>query len=188
MSFEVRGLYPAVGRSRPDVPEAHVWVSLQEAVRVVCRETKLARAWTTATLSAGAAFQALTVDAQMVSPHDVLLSDGTRLADTSMPFMRLLAPTTGTVRRWGFDGKYLWVHPTPSESTALTIEYSYVPSADVDTAPLPESAAQAVTAYAESLMLDLPGSGRDSARAEQRRAEAMGHMQAAYKAETGRPA
>jgi hypothetical protein len=184
MSIEIRPLLMKVAWQRPDLGlDGRLWYALQEAVRDVCRRTRLARVTTENTLTANTnnlVPAILTEDEQDATPQpqrkrlryhrvevqsltdDTLWTDLIEAPATDVEaFQNLRWGTGATPRNFAQRGDTLLVWPKCSVDRVLRVTTSYVPQDELDTAPLPELAVPAVEAAARSMVLLLPGSGRD---------------------------
>lgn len=174
MGVLLRPLYAKVSFMRPDLEEtSKIGFAVQEAMREVCRRTFLARKSITSALEAGASSITITQmqSWNLLKVHQVKFTDADGedhlLAPKDSETMKALTgDSEGIPAYYSQQGQFLMLYPAAEEAGTLTMEVSYVPTEDVEEAPLPEIAVTAIEARAESMLLRLPDANpaKDGAR------------------------
>lgn len=163
MAINLRNLYAKAAFMRPDVEVARVGFAVQEGVREVCRRTSLARATATVTLDLGGNTLALSLtDANLLSVHRVTFLEtgattATELSPTTFKDLEGQDATTSAPVYYAQQGDTLQVYPATDTGGTATVYYSYVPTTELDSVDLPETAVTAIEAKAEAMLLRLPG-------------------------------
>lgn len=196
MTVDLRSLYARVSIARGDVDGARIGWCIQEAVREVCRRTRLARVELTGVSTAGSG--TYTPDLSVPFPSGAALLTvhrlRTRKTGTTDAYVDAAPiPATGA---WGTTeesgtttsspayftqrGNTVHLYRAPSVDFDVMAEVSFVPgnaywepippstAGSTSFVSLPEEAVNAIEAKAEHLLLRLPGPERDPATAQMR--------------------
>jgi len=168
--IQVRSLDAKVALMRPDLGmSAAIGFALQQAVKEVARATSILKEATasqsvasptfTPTLTAGRNL----LKVMWVEKQDPTTMEWGRLALVNEGMMagRYRDPDTGDPHSFSQSGGTVRLYPAPKVATTVRCQCSFVPSMDIEEIDVPEEAVQAIEAKAQSILLRLPGEGRD---------------------------
>ena len=169
MASQIRLLFGTIGTLRPDLPKAQINLSLQEAVKDVCRRTFLLRQTLQYSITANTnSVLAASTLGSFLKIHDVIWKSGTD-TDWSVPLIEdsfVVAAEDGLWKKTGLAPKNfsqqngtLILYPTPVVGGVIQVVISYAPSVgtDIVNIPLPEAAITAIQLKAEAYASRMPG-------------------------------
>lgn len=169
MAFDLRPLYATVGLGRSDVDPAVIGYCLQRAMRDVCRKSELAR--NTYEYTFTASNNSISISVANGNPIRVVSAFWKGSLDTDYttlyPKNLLESQTneywklTGKPEAFSEQGPVVILYPTPTTAGTLRLAVAYVPTTDLDTAPLPDAAIEALEARAEALLWKVMGPGQN---------------------------
>lgn len=175
-TIQVRSLDAKVALLRPDLGvSAVIGFALQQAVKEVARATSILKEVTVNQAVTSQSFEPMLgeghnlLKVMWVEKRDPSTLKWGRLGVVNEAMVAGLYqyPDTGEPHSFSQSGGTVKLYPAPKAAITVRCQCSFVPSVDVDEVDVPEEAVQAIEAKAQSILLRLPGEGRDIPTASQ---------------------